>query len=144
MNGIFADGAGVLAVCGLDGVSLHHPDRTPPRVEIASGPPAATGSGTVQFALRGGDLDSDDNAVMISTELVGRAPTPFLEEVDAVTLELPDGDYVFRVRAKDRALNETIEPFEWRFTVDATPPGRWSRRRRSTPSSRTRSTWSAG
>ncbi len=122
MNGIFADGAGVLAVCGLDGVSLHHPDRTPPRVEIASGPPAATGSGTVQFALRGGDLDSDDNAVMISTELVGRAPTPFLEEVDAVTLELPDGDYVFRVRAKDRALNETIEPFEWRFTVDATPP----------------------
>ena len=32
------------------------------------------------------------------------------------------GDYVFRVRAKDRALNETAEPFEWRFTVDATPP----------------------
>jgi hypothetical protein len=122
MNGVFADSVGVLAVCGLDGVSLHHPDRTPPRVEIASGPPAATGSGTVQFALRGGDLDSDDNALKISTELVGRAPTPFLEEVDAVTLELADGDYVFRVRAKDRALNETIAPFEWRFTVDATPP----------------------
>lgn len=122
MEAIFADSAGVLASCGLDGVSLHHPDRTPPRVEIASGPPAATGSGNVQFALRGGDLDSDAGAVLVATELVGRTPTPFLPEVDVVALDLLDGDYVFRVRAKDRALNETPEPVEWAFTVDATPP----------------------
>ncbi len=122
MAAVFADSLGVLAACGTDGISLYHPDRTPPRVEVASGPPSATGASTVQFALRGGDLDSDAGAVLISTELVGRTPTPFLPEVDVVALDLLDGDYVFRVRAKDRALNQTPAPIEWAFTVDATPP----------------------
>ena len=119
---IFADSLGVIASCRQDGVSLFHPDRTPPRVEITSGPPAATGASRVQFGVRGGDLDSDASRVRISSELVGRVATPFEEDVDAVTLDLPDGDYAFRVRAKDRALNESAEPFEVRFTVDATPP----------------------
>ena len=119
---ITADSAGVIASCKLDGVSLLHPDPTPPRVEIVSGPPAATGASLVQFVVKGGDLDSDESRVRISHELVGRTPTPFQEDVDAIGLDLTDGDYVFRVRGKDRALNETVEPFEWRFTVDATPP----------------------
>ena len=119
---IFADSLGVLASCRQEGVSLFHPDRTPPRVGILSGPPAATGSSQVQFAVRGGDLDSDESRVRISSELVGRPPTPFEEDVDVITLNLIDGDYEFLLRAKDRALNETPEPYAWRFTVDATPP----------------------
>jgi ligand-binding sensor domain-containing protein len=119
---IFADSLGVIASCGPEGASLYHPDRTPPRVEILGGPPAATGSSIVQFAVRGGDLDSDASRVSISSELVGRAPTPFAEDVTAITLDLPDGEYEFRVRGKDRALNDTTEPFTWRFAVDATPP----------------------
>ncbi len=119
---VFADSLGVIASCRLEGVSLFHPDATPPRVEIVSGPPPASGSNIAQFAVRGGDLDSDASRVRISSELEGRAATPFEEDVNAITLNLPDGDYVFRVRAKDRALNETVEPAEWRFTVDATPP----------------------
>ena len=140
MSEIFADSLGAVAGRKNDGASLFHPDHTPPRVEIASGPPPATGAGTVQFALRGGDLDSDPAGVLISTELSGRAPTPFQAEVDAVTLDLPDGDYVFRVRAKDRALNETPEPIEWRSRSTRRRRGRSSSSRRSTPSSRTRST----
>ena len=72
--------------------------------------------------VKGGDLDSDESRVRIAHELVGQGPAPFREDVDAIALDLSDGDYVFRVRARDRALNETVEPFEWRFTVDATPP----------------------
>jgi ligand-binding sensor domain-containing protein len=119
---VFADSLGAIVSCEAEGASLFHPDRTPPRVEITSGPPAATGSSTVQFAVRGGDLDSDASRVRISSELVGRGPTPFAEDVTAITLNLPDGEYEFLVRAKDRALNETGEPFAWRFAVDATPP----------------------
>lgn len=119
---VFADSLGGIASCGQEGVSLFHPDRTPPRVEVLSGPPAATGSSIVQFAVRGGDLDSDASRVRISHELVGRAPTPFAEDVTAIQLNLPDGEYELLLRGKDRALNETAEPFAWRFTVDATPP----------------------
>jgi hypothetical protein len=119
---VFADSLGVIAGCKREGVSLFHPDATPPRVEIVSGPPPASGSNTAQFAVRGGDLDSDASRVRISSELEGRLPTPFEEDVNAITLNLADGDYVFRVRARDRALNETLEPAEWRFTIDATPP----------------------
>jgi ligand-binding sensor domain-containing protein len=120
---VFADSLGVIVPAGGAGISLVHPDRTPPAAEIQTAPPAATGSRDAQFAVRGGDLDTGTRGILLSYQLDGRAPTPFADDVSSADFPaLPDGDHVFRLWAKDRALNLTPVPQTWAFTVDATPP----------------------
>jgi hypothetical protein len=105
-----------------EGVTQFHPDRTPPRADIVAAPPLATGAREAQFAVRGGDLDSGIRGILLSYQMDDRLPTPFLEDVTSASFTLPDGDHVFRLWAKDRALNVTPQPEVWSFTVDATPP----------------------
>jgi ligand-binding sensor domain-containing protein len=120
---VFADSLVVLASHKTDGVSLLHVDRTPPRAEIQLAPPLATGSKLVQFGIAGGDLDSDNRGILLSYQLDGRPPTPFASNVTSAEFpDLLDGDYTFRLWAKDRALNVTPDPETWTFTVDATAP----------------------
>ncbi|MEP7027015.1 MAG: FlgD immunoglobulin-like domain containing protein [Candidatus Eisenbacteria bacterium] len=123
LNNLFADSVGVIAALRTDGAALFHPDRTPPRAEILTAPPAASGSRAAQFAVRGGDLDSGTRGILLSYQLDGRPQTPFADDVtSAAFVSLADGDHTFRLWAKDRALNATTDPETWTFTVDATPP----------------------
>jgi len=123
LNNVFADSAGVIASLRFDGVGMLHVDRTPPRADIVTAPPVATGSRDAQFGLRGGDLDSGARGLLLSYQLDGQPQTPFAEDVTAARFPgLPDGAHTFRVWAKDRALNQAAAPETWDFTIDATAP----------------------
>ncbi len=119
---VFADSMGLLLSCLGDGVSLFHPDETPPRPEITNGPPPAVGAREVQFGVRGGDLDGGQRGLTLSYQIDSQTPAPFVEDLVAINATLPDGDHVVRLWAKDRGLNVSPTPFAWPFTVDATPP----------------------
>jgi ligand-binding sensor domain-containing protein len=121
-NDVFADSSGALVSLKLDGLSLDHADRTPPQAEILTAPPPASGSRDAQFAVRGGDLDSGTRGILLSSQLDNRPRTPYEEVTSAQFTDLPDGEHVFRLWAKDRALNVTADPETWTFTVDATAP----------------------
>ncbi len=118
------DSLGVIVPANLEGISFHHPDRTPPRVRIVAAPPPVTGNAAPSFVVTAGDVDSGTRDLRVAYQFDSRARTPFATDVNAISPGLPlgDGDHVLRVWAKDRALNESAEPFEVTFTVDATAP----------------------
>jgi len=120
---LHTDALGVIATLQGNGVSLFHPDRTPPRADIVTAPSAVTGASEVVFSIRGGDLDSGTRGLSLSYQLDNRPPTAFAEDVNAARFQgLLDGDHEFKLWAKDRGLTPSAAPEVWNFTVDATAP----------------------
>ncbi len=91
-------------------------DTTPPSLAITSGPSGTTTDNTPLFQFTA-EADatvtcSIDQGVPVYSPCTGPG-------ADAVVAPLPDGVYTFRVRATDRAGNETVATRG--FTVDAVP-----------------------
>ena len=93
-------------------------DTTPPSLSIDSGPSGATNDATPSFGFTAGlDATTVECSVDQGTPAYGSCTSGTTEVVGA---SLPDGDYVFRVRATDALGNEALMTRS--FSVDATPP----------------------
>jgi ligand-binding sensor domain-containing protein len=122
VSALVADTAEAAVGTGASGMALFHMDRTPPRPVITAGPPPALGGRSTQLAFGGGDLDSQTDFLRFSWALDGELPRPFSDDATAVLSGLADGDHLFEVWARDRALNVSPAPARYAFAVDATPP----------------------
>jgi hypothetical protein len=91
-------------------------DTTAPDTTIVSSPPALSNDSTPELAF------SSTEPGTFGCQLVGVQP----EFVDCIAPtsfgSLPDGDYVFEVRAVDLAGNLDTTPARGSFAIDTTPP----------------------
>lgn len=118
---LIADTSEALLGTGLGGVSLFRPESVDPHARVATGPPPVLGGRSAAFEYSGGDLDSQNGFVDLAWALDGGLRNDFSKDRTANLFNLADGNHVFRVWSRDRALNIS-RPATYSFEVDATPP----------------------
>lgn len=98
------------------------PDTIPPETTITSAPAGTISSGEVSFAWTGSDNTTATADLVYSYKLEGYDAdySPFTADTSKTYTNLPDGQYAFYVKAKDKAGNVDPTPATARFTV-ATP-----------------------
>ena len=103
------------------GLTELEPDRVPPQTILISAPPALGTS--FQVSARFDATLEDVGVAQFSTEWSGApAASPYSAD-NGWSATLPgDGDFVFRVRAKDLWGNVDASPAEASFALDATAP----------------------
>jgi ligand-binding sensor domain-containing protein len=116
-----ADTSQALLGTRLGGISLFHSERVAPKSLVVSGPPATLGGRAAAFEFDGGDLDSQNGFLDLAWALDQGPMTSFAKDRVANLSNLGDGNHVFGVWARDRALNVS-GPAQYLFVVDATPP----------------------
>jgi PKD repeat protein len=96
----------------------------PPSTHIQQTPPPLGRNREVAFVWSGTDDRTPPDGIRFSFRLDGleREDRPFGAETSHTFRGLPDGKYVFRVRARDEVGNLEAKPQEFAFEVDGTPP----------------------
>jgi len=94
-------------------------DTTPPDVEIVEGTDSTVAERNITFRF-----SADDDATF-ATYLQGydKRFSGYTENTTKSYNNLPDGDYIFQVKAKDKYGNESITVVKRHFTVDTMAPG---------------------
>ena len=113
--------AGGATVCD---VALAPLRDDPPATSIQQSPPPLGRDRQAAFAWTGADDATPAGKILFSSILEGRDKdwAPFAAGTSRTWGNLPDGKYVFKVRAKDESGNVEAKPAEFSFEVDATPP----------------------
>jgi len=94
-------------------------DTTPPDVEIVEGPNSTVAERNITFCF------SADEDATFATYLQGydKRFSEYTENTTKSYNNLPDGDYIFQIKAKDKYSNETLMHINRSFTVDTKAPG---------------------
>lgn len=100
------------------------PDSTPPDTELLSYPSGVITVNHVSFSWSGSDDQTTPENLLYSYWLVGYDDdwSTWTDEITKTYENLPDGTYVFKVRAKDEAGNIDPTPVRAYFVIDTTPP----------------------
>jgi sugar lactone lactonase YvrE len=94
-------------------------DNTPPETEIVEGPSGVIGAGALTFTFKGTDNLASAGSLQFAWRLDGGPLAPFTGAT-ALTLEnLPAGDHVFEVLARDPAGNQDPTPARRTFTTSS-------------------------
>ncbi len=104
---------------------LPPPDTTPPETTIISAPSEAIGYGNVSFEWAGSDDITVSADLVYSYMLEGYDVdySAFTAETGKTYTSLPDGQYVFYVKAQDEAGNVDPTPATTPFTIATGPSG---------------------
>jgi len=97
-------------------------DRDPPSTEIVSHPDPISNQQMVQFRWTGEDIQTKKEDLFYSYQLNIEPWSPFSAETSKVLHITEDGEYIFRVKARDTFGNVTPEPASYVFTIDTKPP----------------------
>jgi len=104
-------------------------DKTPPNTWITSGPSGIISYNNVTFSWSGSDDVTPKTNLHYSYKLEGYDLdwSPWVSSTSNTYYDLPDGDYVFKVKAKDEAGNVDEIPASRSFTIrkDIIPPQVW-------------------
>jgi len=94
------------------------PDTTPPETEIIEGPSGKINYSDVRFVWTGTDDRTPTSELVYSYKLEGYDSdwSPWTSNTSK-NYSLPNGDYIFKVKAKDKAGNVDPTPAERAFTV---------------------------
>ena len=100
------------------------PDSTPPETELLTYPESVVTVNNVFFSWGGSDDQTFSDQLLYSYWLVGYDDgwSPWGHETSKTYKNLPEGIYVFKVRAKDKAGNVDPTPAKAYFVIDTTPP----------------------
>ena len=95
------------------------PDKTPPDTTITAGPAGIIPYNDVSFTWNGSDDVTAPSDLVYSSYLQGYEGSwsAWTSNTSKRYDDLPDGSYIFKVKAKDRAHNEDATPAERAFTV---------------------------
>ena len=93
-----------------EGVSVHRPDRSPPRTRITNPPPGPIAASSYFFELAGGDLETPPRRLRYSWRLDGGPWTAWSTEPLARVTDLLNGSHLFEARCLDAELNEDLVP----------------------------------
>ena len=101
------------------------PDTTPPETTIVSAPGETVADGKVSFQWTGSDDSTTTADLVYSYKLEGHDAeySPFTSDTSKTYTNLPDGPYVFHVKAQDTAGNIDPTPATSQFTVATAIPG---------------------
>lgn len=99
------------------------PDTTPPETAIISGPTDTVDYNEVTFEWTGSDDTTPATHLVYSCYLEGHDTEycPFIVNTTRTYTELPDGPYMFYVKARDTAGNIDATPAVSAFTIVTTP-----------------------
>ena len=99
-------------------------DTTPPDTTITSGPSGCIGTADVTFTWTGSDNRTSTDQLQYSYKLEGFDAdwSAWTSATSKSYTGLPDGDYTFKVKAKDGVGHEDPSPAARSFRVDTTPP----------------------
>ncbi len=103
-------------------------DTTPPDTQITSGPGGTIESGNVTFAYTGSD-DVSPSSQLLYSYILEPYDSDWSAWTDNTTKQyfsLPDGDYTFKVKAKDKAGNMDSSPASSSFLVNRRPAASFS------------------
>ena len=94
-------------------------DTTPPNVEIVEGPNGAIAERNITFHF------SANEDATFATYLQGydKRFSGYTESTTTSYNNLPDGDYIFQIKAEDKYGNQSLTPVSISFTVDTEAPG---------------------
>jgi len=95
------------------------PDTTPPETEIIEGPSGTINYNDVKFVWTGKDDRTPTSELVYSYKLEGYDSdwSPWTSNTSKEYEGLPNGNYTFKVKAKDKAGNVDPTPAERNFTV---------------------------
>ncbi|MDH5696447.1 MAG: fibronectin type III domain-containing protein [Dehalococcoidia bacterium] len=95
------------------------PDTTPPETTIVSAPSETIGYGEVSFRWTGSDDSTTTADLVYSYKLEGYDAeySPFTSDTSKTYIDLPDGSYVFHVKAQDTVGNIDLTPATSQFTI---------------------------
>ena len=94
------------------------PDTTPPETEIIEGPSGKINYSDVRFVWTGKDDRTPTSELVYAYKLEGYdADWSWTSDTSKNYYSLPNGDYTFKVKAKDKAGNVDPTPAERTFTV---------------------------
>ncbi|RLE41413.1 hypothetical protein DRJ19_05910, partial [Candidatus Woesearchaeota archaeon] len=98
-------------------------DTTPPDTTITSGPSGTINYSDVKFIWTGTDDNTPTSELAYSYKLDGYDSdwSPWTSATSKEYKDLPNGEYTFRVKAKDEAGNVDPTPAEQSFKVTANP-----------------------
>jgi hypothetical protein len=99
-------------------------DTTPPETAITSGPSGCIGTADVTFTWTGSDNRTPTAELLYSYKLGGFDAnwSAWTGDTSKSYTGLPDGDYTFKVKAKDGVGHEDLSPAARSFRVDTMPP----------------------
>jgi hypothetical protein len=99
-------------------------DITPPETEITNGPSGCIGTANVTFTWTGSDNRTSADQLQYSYKLEGFDAdwSAWTSVTSKSYTGLPDGDYTFKVKARDGVGHEDPSPAAQSFRVDTTPP----------------------
>jgi len=94
-------------------------NTTPPNVEIVEGPDSTVAERNITFRF------SADEYATFATYLQGydKQFSGYTENTTKSYNNLPDGDYIFQVKAKDKYGNENLTSVNKSFAIDTEAPG---------------------
>jgi len=98
-------------------------DNVSPNTIIYAYPDQVDDDGSVGFAWRGTDNETDPDDLLFSSRLEGWSDvwTPYASVFTRSFVGMTDGNYTFYVRAKDEAGNVDQTPASFDFTVEISP-----------------------
>jgi hypothetical protein len=98
-------------------------DVTPPGTTITAGPSGCTGTANVTFTWTGSDNRTPTAGLLYSSKLEGFDDwSAWTGATSKSYTGLPDGDYAFKVKARDGVGHEDPSPANRSLRVDTTPP----------------------
>lgn len=99
-------------------------DTTPPQTTITTAPSETIGYSNVSFQWTGSDDSTATADIVYSYKLKGHDAdySPFTPDTSKTYIDLPQGSYVFHVKARDEAGNIDPTPAISRFTIATAIP----------------------
>jgi hypothetical protein len=103
-------------------------DNSPPNTEILTGPEGSIMETTVTFTWTGADDKTSTENLRYSFKLEGKDSSwsSWTSDVSKTYADLSDGEYIFKVKAKDTAGNIDPTPAEQSFTIGIFEPDRFA------------------
>ena len=101
-----------------EGLSVHRPDRSPPRTRITNPPSGPVAAPSYFFELAGGDLETPPRRLRYSWRIDGGPWTAWSAEPLAKVTDLVNGSHLFEARCLDAELNADPTPAAAAFEVN--------------------------
>ena len=112
-----------------EGLVKYTPDKIAPETFITFHPETIIGTASTLFVFNGSDTETPNERLVYSWSLmdcnfvdIQDNWSDFIEETYYEVGPLPNGTYIFSVKAKDEDGNVDQSPANFKFLVDTTPP----------------------
>ncbi len=109
---------GTLWFAAEDRLSVHRPDRSPPRTRITNAPIGPLAAPSYVFELAGGDLETPPRRLRYSWRIDGGPWSGWSAETLAKVTDLVNGSHLFEARCLDAELNVDPTPAAVSFEVN--------------------------